>query len=91
MSDSSKPAIVVTQGRIALVLSLITLLGLGFQGANFLLDTRYRLASLEEKWVTMEGTQKDVASELRNLNETINKLNVVLREVQVRQQTEVRP
>jgi hypothetical protein len=84
--SEEKPGFIVSQGRIALVLSLITLLGLGFQGSKFLLDMTYRLASLEEKWVTMAGTQKDVAAELRNLNQTINQLNIVLREVQVRQQ-----
>lgn len=87
-SDPHKPAIVLTQSRIALVLSLITLLGVGFQGSKFLLDTTYRLKSLEEKWQGIESTQRDVASELRNLNSSLNELNLVLREVQVRQQKE---
>lgn len=82
----AKPGFLVTQSRIALVLSVITLLGLGFQGSKFLLDTTYRLASLEAKWVSIESVQSDVASELRNLNISLNELNLVLREVQVRQQ-----
>jgi hypothetical protein len=84
--DPHKPAIVLTQSRIALVLSIVTLLGLGFQGSKFLLDTSYRILSLEEKWHGIESTQRDVASELRNLNSSLNELNLVLREVQVRQQ-----
>lgn len=88
MTTEPKTGILVTQSRIALVLSLITLLGLGFQGSKFLLDTTYRLASLEEKWVSIENTQRDVATELRNLSISLNELNLVLREVQVRQQSE---
>lgn len=85
-SDPHKQAIVLTQSRIALVLSVITLLGIGFQGSKFLLDTSYRITSLEQKWQGIESTQRDVASELRNLNTSLNELNLVLREVQVRQQ-----
>ena len=88
MSNELKPGFVVTQSRIALVLSIITLLTLGFQGSKYLLDTNYRLTSLEEKWASMEGTQRDVANELRNLNNSLTELNLVLREVQVRQEQE---
>lgn len=88
MPNEPKAGFVVTQSRIALVISLITLLTLGYQGSKFFLDTHYRLSSLEEKWVSMEGTQRDVANELRNLNQSLNQLNLVLREVQVRQQKE---
>lgn len=85
MSGEVKTGFLVTQGKIALVLSIVTLLGLGFQGSKFLLDTNHRISRLEERWTEMEGTQKDVASELRNLNKSITDLNLVLREIQVRQ------
>lgn len=88
MTAEPKSGILITQSRIALALSVITLLGLGFQGSRFLLDTTYRLSSLEEKWVSIEHTQRDVANELRNLTGSLNELNLVLREVQVRQQSE---
>lgn len=86
MSTDTKPGFLITQGRIALALSLVSLLAIGYQGAKAFLDVNYRLASLEEKWVSMEGTQKDLASELRNLNTAIGQLNIVLKEVQVRQE-----
>jgi hypothetical protein len=90
-ADPHKPVIILTQSRIALVLSLVGLLTVGFQGSKFLLDTNYRLTSLEEKWAGVSRTQEDVASELRNLNRSLNDLNIVLREVQVRQERETRP
>jgi hypothetical protein len=86
MATEVKAGFLVTQGRIALALSFITLMTLGYQGSKAILDVHYRLASLEEKWVSMEGTQRDVANELRNLNTSLNQLNLVLREVQVKQQ-----
>lgn len=96
-SDPHKPAILLTQSKIALVLSIVTLLMLGFQGSRYLLDQNYRIATLEEKWSNGDNTQRefanelrnlqrDVASELRTLNSSLNELNLVLREVQVRQE-----
>jgi hypothetical protein len=85
MSEEAKPGLLVTQSRLALVISMITLLTLGFQGSKFLLDFNHRISRLEERWTQMEGAQKDVASELRNLNRSITDLNLVLREIQVRQ------
>lgn len=77
---------VVNQGRIALVLSLITLLTLFYQGTKFILDQQFRLASLEEKAIETTATQKSLSSEISRLSATIGELNVVLREVQVRQE-----
>lgn len=85
MTDEHKPSFYVNQSRIALVLSIITLLGIGFQGSKYLINNDNRISRLEEKWVSMEGTQKDVAVELRNLNASIADLNLILREIQVRQ------
>jgi hypothetical protein len=90
-NDPHKPVIILTQGRIALAVSVVALLSVGFQGSKFLLDTNYRLTALEEKWAGVSRTQEDVASELRNLNRSLNDLNIVLREVQVRQEREPRP
>lgn len=85
MTTEAKPGFVITQGRIALVLSLVSLLTFGYQGSKAVLDVHYRLTSLEEKWVSMSGTQKDLAASLHNLNTSLSELNLVLREVQVRQ------
>lgn len=85
MTTEQKAGFVVNQSRIALVLSLVTLLMLGFNGSKFLLDVNYRLSALEQKWTEIQKTQTDVATELKNLNQSINQLNIVLREVQVRQ------
>lgn len=86
MASDEKTGFVVNQSRIALVISLITLLTLGFQGSKFILDTHYRITALEEKWVGISDTQKELTRELGRLAQSLNDLNVVLREVQVRQQ-----
>lgn len=88
-SGEPKSGFVVTQSRIALVLSLITLLSLGHQASKFFLDHEYRLASLEEKWVSTDTTQRDLATELRNLNLVMNDLKILLKEVQVRQEKDI--
>lgn len=79
------PGFIVTQGKIALLLSLITLGGVFYQGASALLDTKYRIASLEEKWQRTEQSQREMTSVVGKLSEAINELNITLREVQVRQ------
>ena len=86
MSEEPKAGFTVTSSKIALALSVITILGVGFQGSRFLLDTNYRISSLEEKWIDAESAKRDFATEIRNLSVSLNELNLILREVQVRQQ-----
>lgn len=86
MSEPERNTIAVTPSRVAFVLSLITLLGIGFQGSKFLLDTNYRITSLEEKWVGIEKTQADLSASIGELSKSLNDLNLVLREVKVRQE-----
>lgn len=88
MATDEKHGFYVNQGRIALVISIVTLLTLGFQASRFLLDTTYRIVALEEKWVGISDSQKELTRELGRLAQSLNDLNVVLREVQVRQQEE---
>lgn len=88
--SAEKSGFIVTQGRIALVISLISLLTLGYQGSKAVLDVHYRLASLEENLTSMKGTQKDLAAEIRTLNVNLGELTLVLKEVQVRQQESTR-
>lgn len=82
MSDHTEkqPGLVVTQGRIALILSVIALLTVFYQGASLLLSSQYRIDSLEKN-------QNVMVQQLERLNTTITDLNVTLREVQIRQET----
>ncbi|MTH61218.1 hypothetical protein [Paracoccus litorisediminis] len=76
----------VTQGRIALVLSLITLMTLFHQGSKIMVSYEYRLASLEQKYSETVTMQRDLTKELGRLAQSLNDLNIVLREVQIRQE-----
>lgn len=82
MSDHTEkqPGLVVTQGRIALILSVIALLTVFYQGASLLLSSQYRIDSLEKN-------QNVMVQQLERLNTTITDLNMTLREVQIRQET----
>lgn len=82
MSDHTEkqPGLVVTQGRIALILSVIALLTVFYQGASLLLSSQYRIDSLEKN-------QNVMVQQLERLNTTITDLNITLREVQIRQET----
>lgn len=84
MADDPKPGFFINQGKIALVLSIITLLTLGYNAAKVFINQDFRIAALEEKMVAMNGNQKEVADELRNLNKSLNSLNLILREIQVK-------
>lgn len=84
MTQEPKSGFVVTQSRLALVLSLCTLMGLGFQGTKFLLDTNYRITAVEEKLLSMGDTQKEFVAEVKKMNETLILMNLTVRELQVR-------
>lgn len=90
MTSADKPAgFLITQGRIALILSIFALMGFFYQVSKFGLDLQFRTAALEEKFNASERTQIELNSKLDRLGTVISELNITLREVQVRQ--EVKP
>lgn len=79
MSIEKPAGFFISQGRIALALSVITLLGVFYQASAFLMSSQYRIDALE-------NNQAQTIQQLDRLNNTINDLNVTLREVQIRQE-----
>lgn len=70
----------VSQGRIALAISVITLFAFFYQVAAFAQSTQFRIESLEKfQAETVELNERLVTA--------ISELNMTLREVQVRQET----
>ena len=80
MAEEKQNGFIVSQGRIALVLSVIALLTVFYNGAGFLMGMQYRIAALEE-------SQKKMVVQIDRLTDSITELSMVLREVQVRQET----
>lgn len=87
MASEEKPVgLLITQGRIALVLSVIALLSVGHQVSKFAIDLQNRTTRLEEKFDLSEQTQSELRKELQRLGTVLSDLNVTLREVQIRQE-----
>lgn len=87
MATAEKPVgLMITQGRIALVLSIIALLSVGHQVSKFAIDLQNRTTRLEEKFDQSEQNQTELRKELSRLGTVLSDLNVTLREVQIRQE-----
>lgn len=79
MSTEKPAGFVISQSKIALLLSILTLFGVFYQGAAFIQSTQFRIESLEK-------SQTQVVDQLGRLATSISDLNMTLREVQVRQE-----